>query len=520
LVPAGTDFVSEITISQPKGSLTARAVWLMFAKTMAFGFSLALPLLLVRRLNIAEFGLYKQAFQAIGTAIVILPLSFGMSAYYFLPRETDPVRRGQVVLNTLLFNLCIGGAVFLTLLFRPQFLAKLFNNAELNSLAPLVGAVIMLWIFAAFLEMVTVANEESRLTPLFVISAQLTKTALLVGAAATVASVRALLWAALAQGLAQSVVLLLYLRSRFPGFWRKFDFALWRAQFAYALPFGLLGILWTTQTDLHTYFVSQRFGAELFAVYAVACFDIPLISILTESVNSVMIPRVSFLQSQNRSREIVSLAAGVMRKLASVYFPLYAFLMLLASEFIHLLFTQKFAASIPLFRVNLTLLPLAIVALDAIVRAHKELGRFLLIARVILLTAMVGALWFGVRNFSLYGMIWIVISFATLERVIITVRCGTVLGVGFKDLPLLTDVGKIALATLAACVPTYAVRLLLNGRSPFVVLAVTATIFGLTYICGLLVLRVPNAGEREIFWRKVGAFFGRGQNKEAVDPVT
>lgn len=512
--------MSTITKSNSGGSLTGRAIWLMFAKTMAFGFSLVLPLLLVRRLNIAQFGLYKQAFQAIATAIVILPLSFGMSAYYFLPREDDPIRRGQVVLNTLIFNLGIGGLVFITLLIRPQLLSKLFNNVELTHFAPLVGAVIMLWIFSAFLEIVNVANEEQRLTPVFVISAQFTKTALLVAAATALASVGALLWAALIQGLIQSAVLLLYLRSRFPGFWRHFNFGLWRAQFAYALPFGLLGILWTTQTDLHTYFVSQRFGAEMFAVYAIACFDIPLIGILAESVNSVMIPRVSLLQSQGKSGEIIGMAASVMRKLSSIYFPLYAFLMLLASEFIQLLFTAKFAASVPLFRVNLTLLPLAIVALDAIVRAHKELGRFLLIARVILLTFMVGALWFGVRHFDLYGMIWIVIGFATVERLIVTVRSAAVLGVGFKDLPLLVDVGKIALATVAAVVPTYALRMVLLNQHPLVVLAGCATAFGITYFCAVLILRVPSAAEREIFWRKFGSLLGRSSGpKETVDQV-
>lgn len=512
--------MSTIIRSTPGGSLTGRAVWLMFAKTMAFGFALVLPLLLVRRLDIAQFGMYKQAFQVIGTAIVILPLSFGMSAYYFLPREEDPLRRGQVVLHILLFNLAIGGAVFLTLLIRPQLLATLFNNPELTRFAPLVGAVIMLWIFSAFLEIVTVANEEQRLTPLFVISAQLTKTGLLVGAAVITSSITFLLIAALIQGVVQSTVLLFYLRSRFPGFWQRLDLPLLRAQFAYALPFGLLGILWTTQTDLHTYFVSQRFGAEQFAIYAIACFDIPLIAILSESVNSVMIPRVSLLQSQNRSDAIIALAASVMRKLASVYFPLYVFLMVMAQEFIHLLFTAKFAASVPLFRVNLTLLPLAIVTLDAIVRAYKSLGRFLLIARVCLLSLMIVALWFGVRNFDLLGMIWIVIAFATIERLVVMVRSAVVLGVGWNDLPLLVDVVKIAGSALIGGAAAFGARALLPGQRPVVVLAAAGCAFGLAYGVALLLMRVPTNVEWDLLRNKLAQFSGRTPVKPAADSLT
>lgn len=509
--------MSKVTVIKPGSSLTARAVWLMFAKTMAFGFSLALPLLLVRRLDIAQFGLYKQAFQVISTAIVILPLSFGMSAYYFLPREDDPARRGGVVLHALLFNLTIGGAAFLLLLIRPQILAQMFGNPELIRLAPLVGAVIALWIFSAFLEMVTVANEEQRLTPLFVISAQFTKTALLVAAAAALANVGALLWAALIQGLVQSAVLLFYLRSRFPGFWRRFDTGLFRAQLTYALPFGLLGILWTMQTDLHTYFVSRRFGAAQFAVYAIACFDIPLITILAESVNSVMIPRVSFLQSRDDRREIVRLVASVMRKLAAVYLPLFVFLLVMAAAFIQTLFTDKFLASVPIFRVNLALLPLAVITLDAIVRAHKELGRFLLVVRIILLAALIGALWYGVKHFDLYGMIWIVVGFTAIERLIVAARCGSVLGVGWRDLPLLADVGKIAIAAAVGGVAAYGVRTVLVGQKPIVVLAAGAVGFGLAYLAGLLVLRVPNEYEWEMVRNKLALLTGRPVAKPAAD---
>src|SRR2546429_8408417 len=81
-------------------SLTARAFWLIFAKTLAFGFGFVLPLLLVRRLSQTEFGLYKQAFLVVGTASGILPLSFSMSAFYFLPRERE--RRGAGVFHILL----------------------------------------------------------------------------------------------------------------------------------------------------------------------------------------------------------------------------------------------------------------------------------------------------------------------------------------------------------------------------------------------------------------------------------
>jgi peptidoglycan biosynthesis protein MviN/MurJ (putative lipid II flippase) len=47
---------------------------------------------------------------------------------------------------------------------------------------------------------------------------------------------------------------------------------------------------------------------------------------LQEATNAVVIPRVSALQHQNDTREIILLMARAMRKLAAVYFPVYALL--------------------------------------------------------------------------------------------------------------------------------------------------------------------------------------------------
>src|ERR1041384_394548 len=92
-------------------SLTLGAFWIMFAKTLAFAFSFALPLLLVRRLSQHDLGLYKQAFLVVGTATAVFSLNFNTSAYYFLPREQGG-RRQAVVLNILIFNLLAGGLAF------------------------------------------------------------------------------------------------------------------------------------------------------------------------------------------------------------------------------------------------------------------------------------------------------------------------------------------------------------------------------------------------------------------------
>lgn len=434
-------------------SLKSQSAWLLFAKVVGFGFSFLLPLLIVRYLNPEQVGIYQQVFLIIVNANVILTLGFGMSAYYFLARETT--RRPSVIFNTLLFNFTMGGIACLTLYFYPQLVGNIFHSGEITRLAPKIGIVIWLWIFSTFLETVAVANREPRAATLFIILAQLTKTVLMISAVMIFTTVEAFIYAAMAQAAIQTVVLLVYLNSRFPKFWTAFDASFFREQLFYALPFGLAGLLWTLQTDIHNYFVGHQFTPAEFAVYRFGCFELPLIAMLAESVTSVLIPRMSELQAAGDKPEIIRLTWRIMEKLAFFYFPIYIFLMITAQTFITTLFTHNYLASVPIFLINITLLPMYILVTDPIVRAYKELGRFLLTLRVFILLALVAALYFGIRNFDLRGMIAIVVVASFVDRFVSAAIVLKKLNVGKRDLFLLGNVGKTAAASLLAGFFTY-----------------------------------------------------------------
>lgn len=433
---------------QNKPSLKSQSAWLLFAKLVGFAFAFLLPLLVVRFLTQEKVGVYRQVFLIITNAVSILPLGFSMSAFYFLSRE--PEKRASAVLNILLFNFVTGGAACLALFLFPQLLGNLFNNAEMTSLAPLIGVVIWLWIFSTFLETIAVANRESRASTIFIILAQLTKTSLMAGAVVLFATIEAFLYAAMIQAALQTAVLLIYLNSRFPRFWTSFDFKFFREQMFYALPFGLAGLLWTLQTDIHNYFVGYRFSAAEFAVYAYGCFQLPLIAMVSESVTSVLIPRMSELQVRGDKREMIRLTARAMQKLSFFFFPLYVFLFITSQTFITTLFTEKFAASVPIFLINLTLLPFDIWVVDPIARAYKQLGKFLLVLRAFILLALVAALYFGIQYFDLRGMIAIVIAVILTERFVSTFIIARKIGVKRADARLLSGVWKTAFASLAA----------------------------------------------------------------------
>jgi O-antigen/teichoic acid export membrane protein len=482
-----------------RSSLTVQAFWLLLAKTLAFMFAFALPVLLTRTLTQSEYGLFKQVFLIVTTATALLPLGFGMSAYYYLPREQDDKVRGQVILNILLFNFLMGAAACMLLIFWPGLIARIFRDPTIHSYSALVGVVIFVWLFSAFLEIVPVANQELRLAAFFIVAGQLSRTALLLTAAIVFDSVTALIYAGLIHGTLQSLALLWYVSSRFPRFWRAFDWSLTVKQIAYALPFGLAGLLYTIQTDLHNYIVSNRFSAATFAIYSIGVAQVPLIGILRDSVSSVILPRISFLQEQNQPREILQLLANAIRKLAAVYLPIYVVLLITGREFLTVMFTSAYVQSWPVFAINLTLLPLSLLEVDAVVRAYEKHRFFLVKLQIALCIFMIPTVWYGVTRFGLVGAITSVVLVNFLLRVVLAGRFSLVLHARWRDLLLFKDVTKLAVASAIAGVIAVVVHSVLtsNGSRPFVVLVICSGVFAAVYVPAVWLLRIPTSDERE-----------------------
>jgi O-antigen/teichoic acid export membrane protein len=215
------------------------------------------------------------------------------------------------------------------------------------------------------------------------------------------------------------------------------------------------------------------------------------------------------LQHQNDTREIIQLMARAMRKLAAVYFPVYALLIVVAHEFIGFLFTRRYLASVPVFRINLTLLLLGVLLLDPLFRAYAEQRFFLIRLRVVLCVLLTAGLWFGIARFGLVGAISTVVLVGVTERVVMAVRFGRILGVSRRDLVLLKDIGKLALAAAAAGLVAEGVRLLLRGAKPLVVLMVCGVVFSLVYLGAVLLAGILTPEEKDLVRRKIAVLLPR-----------
>ncbi|HWC77687.1 MAG TPA: lipopolysaccharide biosynthesis protein [Blastocatellia bacterium] len=494
--------------------LTRRAAMLALAKGLAFALAFPLPLVLVRGLSQTDFGVYKQFSQVMLTMLGLLSLHVGWTAFFFFPRYPD--KKPQIVMNVMAFYLALGLPVALLFAVYPRVVTLVFKSDALVPFVPLLGFAILFWLVSAFLETVTVADRDTRTASVFIVALQLIKSALLMVSAVVFAELGAVLWAVVIHAGLQCVALFWYLRRRYGSFWRAFDWPLLKSQLANALPFGVGGIVYATQVDLHNYFVGHYFEPAEFAIYAVGCFQLPVLTLLLESVSSVLMPEVARLQVEGDRTAIVSLWAAAVRKLALFFVPACAFLFVMRHEFIVALFTKAYEGAVPVFSVSLAGILLTMALTNPMLRSFDQFRYFRLKLYAVLLPLTCAALYAGIHLAGMLGAIIAVVAIQSLDLTITVSVIGRHLGVPARELRRLSPILRVAGAAGVAALASFAVRPAFASLRPLVSLAAGAAIFGLVYLAVALATGAINASERVALIE----FYRSGARRLGFSPAT
>jgi O-antigen/teichoic acid export membrane protein len=233
----------------------------------------------------------------------------------------------------------------------------------------------------------------------------------------------------------------------------------------------------------------------------VGCTQIPLMGMIGESIGAVLLSRMSELRHQGRPREILLLAARAMRKLAFVYLPVFALLLVVGHDFLILMFTRKYEASWPIFAVNLCMLPLLILVTDPIIRAYADQPYYLLRVRAVTLVLQVVILVIAVRSIGMTGAIVTLLGISIIERSAVTLRIASVIGMKASDLSLFADIGRIAIVSLICGIVTYLVRSMLGAIHPFLALIICGGVFASVFSAFVIRLRLLEPDEKNFIQR-------------------
>jgi O-antigen/teichoic acid export membrane protein len=148
-------------------------------------------------------------------------------------------------------------------------------------------------------------------------------------------------------------------------------------QFKYSVPMYLSSIVGKIGNHLDKLVLMLLLSSDDFALYAVGNFRIPMITILYTSIGNVIIQRLSNYSKSGNTDGTITLWKKMINKNALVTVPIVLFFIVVAKEFITLLFTQDYELSVNVFRITILVFFIQMLGYGYILRAYAKTANVL-----------------------------------------------------------------------------------------------------------------------------------------------
>ena len=252
------------------------------------------------------------------------------------------------------------------------------------------------------------------------------------------------------------------------------------------------------QATFHQYAVAYRFDAATFAIYAVGCFQVPLVDFITSSASNVLMVQLSE-DGRRAGAEARAAWHRTVRELALLLLPLVGLLLVSARDLVVLLFTAAYLASVPIFMVWSAGILLAVLPVDAVLRVHAQ-TRFILGMNALRLALIVALLPWCLSAWGLIGAVLATVAATAVAKAVALRRVERLLAGPAAALLPWRALGGITAAAGLAAVAALAAGLL-DTTMPARLL-VTGLVYGVTYLTLLFVLGVVTEDERAALARR------------------
>jgi O-antigen/teichoic acid export membrane protein len=465
-------------------SRTFKAAILASGEFLSTLVQLATFAVLARVLSMQDYATYRQTMLAYWFAAPLLMLGLPQALYYFLPGEKT---RARAILWENIILLTLMGCVFslFLLLGGNRLLALRFNNPDLANTLLLLAPYPLLVLPAAAIGACLMARERPRELAVFhVLSRFLTGVVIIAAILIWRTPAAAIVGAVVAAGIILVPSLNLMARSVREGHWRPRLSGMW-AQAKFSAPLGLAVTVAGVSYTLDKVIVSAMCTPEQFAIYATGAFEIPLMGVVTGSVTAVLLPDITRLRKEGRSREALALWKRAAVKCSLIILPVMCFLFCMAPEVMSVLFSAKYTQSALPFRLYLLLLPMRVVTFGAMLMAAGKssliLYRSIVDLLLNLVLSMVLIYFLGYIGAGVAAVLTLYLWTAPYSIVMIARFYDSRLGTVF---PYRAILGVLALSVLTcvACAPKW----VMPGASAVLRLGIVAPLFAVTT---LLVLR-------------------------------
>jgi O-antigen/teichoic acid export membrane protein len=479
--------------------LVSRSIVLVASRLANQAVLLLSPLLLVRILDIVEFGRYREFMLYATLLVVILSTSANASLIYFVPREQS--RTSIYVSQSIVIvfaTSCV--ASVLVILFGEALLATLSVDA-LQALAVYILVVANL----DFVESYWLANRRSDLVLYYSTGRLILRLLVAVLAGLVSKSAMGIIQGLLfIEGFRCAAVLVWLMSKRLLSF--HFTVGTLTAQLTYVWPLGVSVVILELSNNVSRLFVANTLGAAALALYVTGSYALPLVRVVRSSIADVIFPEI--VESWSRGKDF---SFSLWRRATVIYCSLLfpaAVLCIVYSEFIMVtLFTEEYAGAAPIFIIYSLTMVLFCFDFHLPLRVMNKNIHFLVAngfglgANILLLFAFIGV----------FGFLGPAVAFL-LSQVLVTGylwwRLDALTEVSARQILPWSQIGRISLASGIGAMILSAFKVLVPDNWSGVTLGII--VFLAVYFVLIRIMRVK---ELDMLWQRLIAkskiIFGR-----------
>lgn len=460
-------------------SLIKRGLILSFSRFSSQAILLLSPLLLVRILNVAEYGSYREFM--LYTAILTSVVSFGVpqSLQYFLPKY--PLQTKVWVTQTILFTFLLT----LVAIFGIWLTRDLINNNTSFDFVATLQLYVFFFVNLNYLESYWLGKKRTDYILYFSTGRLVVRIFVLITAAAMTRNAASVVVALLWFEVARFSVVLFYTISNGLFSDRVTKRSL-RAQLSYSVPLGAGSIVVMLNRRIGPLFVSTTIGAEALALYMIGAFAVPIVNTFRGAIGDVIFPEIVEIKTA-----VPNDALPLWRKATILYcvlmFPVACVFAYYADALVVILFTAEYAGAVPVFMVFAAMLCISCFEFHLPLRAQNA-NRYFIAGNIIALVCNVALLYLLASRLGLIGP---AVAFIGSQVVLAAYLAYTASVVYKVRLSEMLDWRKVALVGIIAiaCLPILVIGKVTIDNN-FVRLIVGPLVYALAYLFLIRAFRV------------------------------
>ncbi|MES2663455.1 MAG: oligosaccharide flippase family protein [Pseudomonadota bacterium] len=440
----------------------------------------ALSILLARFLSKDEYGTYLHLHLIMNIAMWAFMLGIPHSVYFFLPKARHKARFILMTLGIIsTIAILVAGS---TALFMDG-ISTVLNNPDLPQFAILIGLIIVFTIPTTVFEPLMISADRVNtfirvdfifnISYFWVIFIPIWMDFSLLELFNVLVVYHSL----------QAIVVLFFMfqtQSRMQDDPTGLTCTI-KDQFGYALPIGVSQGVFELAKYGDKIIVSNFFNPATYAVYARGAMEIPVINIINNTVDNLLMPKFIQIFESHNTRGLLDFWHRSIRILACLMYPCFFFLVFTAHLLIPALYSDKYLDSVPIFQIYSCTILFRVSTYNVIVRVIGKTG---IMARVALISEILSlAITFTLVHF--FGLIGAPIATVIGTAIVVGGYLYNIcfeLNISWRDIFPWKSLLSIAVLSAAPLLPLYPLHWLEWSEWP------TLGIMALVYCVGYLIL--------------------------------